>query len=190
MKKLIVGLGNPGNEYADTRHNIGFMVLNELAKQEGVEFRLANEHKAEIAELSGGILLKPQTFMNLSGQSVASYANYFKIKPENIWIISDDLDLPLGQIRVRDTGSSGGHNGLKSIISSLGTEDFYRVRLGISQVGEEHIEPEASIFVLDKFSSREQEPLSKSVSLATDLVRSWLSEDSTGIDCHTYSIER
>jgi PTH1 family peptidyl-tRNA hydrolase len=189
--KLIVGLGNPGEQYRKTRHNAGFMVLDALAQQQEAVFTKANEHKAEIATLTTkdrATLMKPQTFMNLSGQSVASYANYFKLEPKDIWIISDDIDIPLGQIRVRDTGSSGGHNGLKSVIESLGTEDFYRIRVGVGQVGQEHEEPEASIFVLDAFAKREEPLLDKTIAATVDLLTAWLDEPGTTLEARTYHI--
>lgn len=133
--KLILGLGNPGKEYADTRHNAGFIALDFLRGYFGLEpFKMSAKHRAEIAqgEVQGEkiILAKPQTYMNLSGEAAASIAAFYKIPAENIIVIHDEADLPWGAVRVRQGGSSAGHNGIKSLIASLG-ENFYRVRLGI-----------------------------------------------------------
>jgi PTH1 family peptidyl-tRNA hydrolase len=154
--KLIVGLGNPGNKYESTRHNAGFMVIDELAKKLGVELSLERKLKAELAitlRAETLILAKPATYMNLSGASVQKIAQFYKVKPEDIWVISDDLDLEFGTVRVRVGGSSGGHNGLKDIIEKVG-EDFVRFRVGIKndQTG---IIP-AEDFVLQKFNRDEQ----------------------------------
>jgi len=121
--KLIVGLGNPGRAYADSRHNLGFQCLNLLAKKEGIEFA-KQQSKAKIGkgEVLGHrvILAKPRTYMNLSGTSVASLMHYYKIEPADLVVIYDDVDLPLGKIRIRERGGAGGHNGIKSIIQNLG----------------------------------------------------------------------
>lgn len=158
--KLIVGLGNPGQEYAHTRHNVGFMAIDKLAEQMKVNFSLERKLKAETAMLVHNnetlILAKPQTFMNLSGESVAKIAKFYKLEDSNIWVVSDDIDLGFGTIRVRYEGSSGGHNGLKSIIEKIG-EEFGRFRIGIKNPSLEKISVEA--FVLQKFSKVEAEQL-------------------------------
>lgn len=134
---LIVGLGNPGKEYEKTPHNVGFMAVDEIAKTYNLTFNLSQKHKAMIAEgkINGEkiILMKPLTFMNLSGNAVRSYVEYYKIDINDIIIIYDDMDLPIGTLRIRKTGSSGGHNGIKSIISNLQTESFKRIRIGIGR---------------------------------------------------------
>lgn len=133
---LIVGLGNPGPRYEKTRHNIGFRAVERLAQKHGLTFSKI-EQRAQVA--SGTIvgrrviLAKPQTFMNLSGDSVAPLARFYKIEPDHILVVHDDLDLPLGTLRLRETGSSGGQNGLKHILQRLGTQDIPRVRLGIGR---------------------------------------------------------
>ena len=142
--ELIVGLGNPGAEYERTRHNIGFMAIDRLATSSSISlgkekrfYGLFGEGRSSSRLASSGKirLLKPTTFMNLSGQSVRACADWFKCKPENILVIYDDMDLPLGKLRLRPSGSAGGHNGMKSIISHLGTQNFPRLRLGIGRGG-------------------------------------------------------
>ena len=132
--KLIVGLGNPGTKYAGTRHNVGFSVIVGLADKYNIELS-EKKHKAiygrGMIEGEKVILAMPQTFMNLSGESVRSIADYYKIEPEDIIVAYDDIDLEVGQIRVRRKGSAGGHNGIKNIISHLGTNEFPRVKVGV-----------------------------------------------------------
>lgn len=138
--KLIVGLGNPGDKYKYTRHNIGFMVVEKLAKEllsvGKSEKAWVGEKKftAEICKVDNDILLaKPHTYMNRSGITVASLINYYKIEPKDIWVVHDDIDLPIGKMRIRIGGSSAGHNGVDSIIQTLHFEDFPRFRLGIGR---------------------------------------------------------
>ncbi len=135
--KLIVGLGNPGSEYEDTRHNVGFMALDRLALKYGASFKLDKSLKGMIASINifgeKVILLKPTTFMNLSGESVKPVLNYYKIDISDFIVINDDLDMPVGKVRFRANGSAGGHNGLKSIIGSLKTESFKRIKIGIDR---------------------------------------------------------
>lgn len=135
LPRIVVGLGNPGKSYATTRHNIGFMVLDRLAEQWGCVFKADKARKGEVATASGVLLVKPQTFMNESGQCVGALAHYFKISPEQIFVLYDDMAFPLGKIRLRPGGSAGGHNGIKSLISHLGTEKFPRLRIGIGAAG-------------------------------------------------------
>ncbi|MEG0285603.1 MULTISPECIES: aminoacyl-tRNA hydrolase [Vagococcus] len=134
--KLIVGLGNPGSKYRGTKHNVGFIALDEIAYQEKVTFN-KTQFEADIAEffLNGEkiILAKPQTFMNESGRSVRPLMDYYNIADEDLLVIYDDLDLPIGKIRLREKGSAGGHNGIKSIIAHLGTKDFNRIKVGIDR---------------------------------------------------------
>ncbi|MBU0614382.1 aminoacyl-tRNA hydrolase [Patescibacteria group bacterium] len=154
--KLIVGLGNPGMKYKKTRHNIGFLVVDEIASSLGVKIKKDTATKSEICEtlIEGEkvILAKPQTFMNNSGSAVQILQAKFHIPNDNIWIISDDATIKFGKIRIRQSGSSGGHNGLKSIIEHIG-ENFVRIKIGVS-------EPPAEIpiekWVLGKFNKEEK----------------------------------
>jgi len=156
--RLIVGLGNPGKKYADTRHNIGFMVLDRLAEEGRVSFADEKRWKTQIAKDAARYLLKPQTFMNDSGVAVAKVAAFYKVDPSEVLVIYDDLDLPLGRLRLRGAGSAGGHKGMKSIISHLGTQSFPRLRIGIGRTGNEAIG-----HVLGKFRAEERSELEKSV---------------------------
>ena len=134
--RLIVGLGNPGPEYAQTRHNVGFMVLDRLAARAGVAWRKEREWKAEIAQMDGAVLCKPLSYMNLSGKPVGAVARFYKTSPAEILLIYDDVALPLGKLRFRPGGSAGGHNGVKSIIDSLGTQAIPRLKIGIGSASE------------------------------------------------------
>lgn len=135
--KLIVGLGNPGKEYENTRHNIGFLVVDNYIKEKKVDLNWQNKYKALYMQcnINGErvIFLKPQTYMNLSGEAVASFVKFFKINVDDILIISDDLDLMIGNFKLRPNGSSGGHNGLKSITQCLGSSEYKRLKVGISK---------------------------------------------------------
>lgn len=172
-----MGLGNPGNEYENTRHNVGFMVANKLA-QKCDNTQWSNDKKlfAQIIKSDIGgkqvIIAKPETFMNNSGRSVAAIADYFKIDPCDIIIIADDINLEVGAIRVRKTGSSGGHNGLKSVIERVG-EDFGRVRIGI---GINKNEPSES-YVLKNIPSDDKELIEKAVDKVVDFLITSISED-------------
>lgn len=134
--KLIVGLGNPGREYSGTRHNVGFAVLGVLARKHSVNFnkRCCHSHAGE-GQIGNQqiVLAKPQTYMNLSGDAVGALMRKYKLKLSDILIVHDDLDLPLGKIRIRANGSAGGHNGLKSIIASVGSTEFARLKIGIGR---------------------------------------------------------
>ena len=138
--RLIVGLGNPGADYVDTRHNAGFWLADLLAQDRSATFRFEKRYNADEckfkAEGKDVYLLKPQTFMNRSGQAVAALARYYKIKPEQILVIHDELDLPPGTNRIKQSGGHGGHNGLRDIISHLGSRDFFRIRVGIGHPGD------------------------------------------------------
>jgi PTH1 family peptidyl-tRNA hydrolase len=166
--KLIVGLGNPGKTYAHNRHNVGFQCLYYLARLHSIRFdRRQCRAKVGIGEVSGEKLLlaKPGTFVNLSGKSVAGLVQKHKIPLSDLLVIYDDLDLPLGKIRLRQGGSSGGHKGMNSIISALGSEDFPRIRVGIGrpQAEKQSMSEDAIVnYVLSDFSP-EEEPAIKSV---------------------------
>lgn len=135
--KLIVGLGNPGSQYTLTRHNIGFLAIDKISDAFLISMDTDKKHKAICGKGKMGqetvILAKPQTYMNLSGESVQSLAAYYKIKPEDVIVLSDDISLDFGQLRIRKKGSAGGHNGLKSIIQCLGTNEFPRVKIGVGE---------------------------------------------------------
>lgn len=153
--KLIVGLGNPGPEYEKTRHNIGYMVLDKLAETTASGFKVEKKFEGEIAQISSpgkAILLKPTTFMNLSGRAVKKVADYFGIANNNIWIVADEYDLPLGTIRVKESTGESSHNGIKSVIAELGNFNFVRFRLGIFV---EDNMAAVDNFVLNKFAKNE-----------------------------------
>ena len=131
--KLVVGLGNPAKKYKSTKHNIGFLCLDYFAAQNNLKFKKERKFKGETAKTKDIILLKPQTFMNKSGESIRHIMNFYEIDVEDLLVIHDDLDLPFGKIRLREQGSSGGHNGIKSVISNIKTENFKRLRIGIDK---------------------------------------------------------
>jgi PTH1 family peptidyl-tRNA hydrolase len=137
--QIIAGLGNPGNEYIKTRHNAGFWFIDSLVEQHNLILKAEPRYQAEIARMntsSGSVwLIKPMTFMNRSGQSIARLANFYKIKPEHILVVHDELDLEPGIVRLKKGGGHGGHNGLRDSIAQLGTKEFYRLRLGIGHPG-------------------------------------------------------
>jgi peptidyl-tRNA hydrolase, PTH1 family len=165
--RLLVGLGNPGSEYAGTRHNIGFMVLDRLGQQEGLAFAPAPKWNCTWARWDEIILVKPMTYMNRSGDSVAPICHYFRIQPSELLTVVDDVALPLGKLRLRASGSDGGHNGLKSIIAHLGI-DFPRLRIGVGAAADS---ADLVDHVLSTFSKAEQEVVSGSVERATDAIR-------------------
>lgn len=170
--KMIVGLGNPGREYAHTRHNVGFDVLDLLAKQAGAEWKKSWRWPVETGEAEVGgrrlTLVKPRTFMNASGPPVAALARKKGIAPADVLIVYDDVDLPAGQLRLRKKGSAGGHNGIKSVIASLGTEEFPRIRVGVGrpeQGGRDMVD-----HVLSKFAPDEREEMAAAMKRAADAV--------------------
>jgi PTH1 family peptidyl-tRNA hydrolase len=168
MKYLLVGLGNIGPEYADTRHNIGFMVLDYLAKKHDAAFDISRH--AFVTEIKhkgkSYTLVKPTTYMNLSGKAVAHYLTSLKIPVENMLVITDDLALPYGKLRMRAKGSAGGHNGLKHIEEALGTNEYPRLRFG---VGDNFSKGRQVDYVLSRFSSAEQEQLGALTEQAADM---------------------
>jgi len=210
--KLIVGLGNPGEKYTNTRHNVGFLVLNKLITDSKLNsnqvtpFRLENQFKAEVTQTGGigedrVIFAKPQTFMNLSGEAVSKLMQYYKIGCDDIVIICDDLDLPLGTIRVRLEGSSGGHNGLQSIINFIGSR-FIRIRVGIGSnkkvtsnevtrldsqkarlaINQEkndkvNINIPAEEYVLQNFTKDETNIINKSIDKVVEMLLKWTNEN-------------
>ncbi len=164
---LIIGLGNPGVQYTFTRHNAGFLFLDQIALHYGVSFKEKNNYELSLFENSEYKIyfLKPMMFMNLSGIPVLHVASYYKIKPENIIIAYDDVDLPLGKIRLRSQGSAGGHNGIKSILQNLGKDNFIRLRLG---VGPRSHEIPLDQYVLSAFSKSENQSLEDMLLLAKE----------------------
>ena len=153
--KLIVGLGNPGQEYQNTRHNVGFYYIDLFASKNNLKLKEKFKGMYVKTNINGEdiILLKPSTFMNLSGESVIKFVNYYKIIPEDILVIHDDLDIEIGRLKLKENGSSGGHNGIKSIIDNLQTENFKRLKVGISK----NNLLDTKDYVLGKFSEQEKE---------------------------------
>ncbi len=174
---LIVGLGNPGREYQNTRHNIGFEVIETLAEEEKIVM-LEHKHKAVIGKgYIGGekvILAKPQTYMNLSGESVRQILDYYKIdEKENLIVVSDDISLPPGKLRIRKKGSAGGHNGLKNIIAHLGHDEFMRVKMG---VGEKPAGFDLADYVLGHYSTEERKLMDRARKDGAEAVRSIMAD--------------
>jgi PTH1 family peptidyl-tRNA hydrolase len=171
LVKIVVGLGNPGREYASTRHNLGFMVVDELARRLATTER-RNRFRSELVEAFDGsekvVLLKPSTYMNLSGSAVREAVNWYKVPIDNLLVVVDDIDLPFGSIRLRGRGGSGGHNGLRSIIAELGFDEFSRMRIGIGR-GTGH----ATRQVLSRFTSDEERVLPEVLQAAADCVLEW-----------------
>jgi PTH1 family peptidyl-tRNA hydrolase len=169
MKKLIVGLGNPGSQYANTRHNIGFIILDYLAKSQGVTF--SDDRHGQVAEfkLKGKtfVLLKPNTFMNLSGKAVRYWMQQSKIEKENILVVLDDLSIDFGKLRIRMKGSDGGHNGLKSIQELIATQEYPRLRFGI---GSDFAKGRQADYVLSPWKTKEEEELGFFVNRATESI--------------------
>ena len=167
---LIAGLGNPGKEYENTRHNAGFLVLDTLAQKLGADLS-ERKHRALCGKaVIGGqkvILLKPQTYMNSIGESIRAAADFYKVPPEDILVVYDDISLAPGQLRIRAKGSAGGHNGIKSIIAHLGTQEFPRVKVGI---GEKPPRMDLADYVLGHFSSGEKKIMEEAAKEAADAI--------------------
>jgi PTH1 family peptidyl-tRNA hydrolase len=171
--KVVIGLGNPGRQYAGTRHNVGYDVIDYLAKGPGVgAFRTA--FQADVAEATEGgekvLLVKPQTFMNLSGRAVRAILDFYKLTPADVLVVCDDYNLPLGKLRVRAKGSHGGQNGLRNIQEQLGTDEYPRLRMGIGQPAP----GEAVDFVLTRFKPGERAAVEEAVTTAADGVLLWV----------------
>ncbi len=166
--KLIVGLGNPGPKYRGTRHNVGFVTVDELARRADATFESAPAEAmmARVRRFAEPVLLvKPLTFMNLSGYAVGELARYFKVDFADLLVVADDVNLALGRLRARARGSDGGHNGLKSIIAQLGTQEFARLRIG---VGRGHEERDLADHVLSRFAPAEQDEIAAAIARAAD----------------------
>lgn len=168
---LIVGLGNPGPQYEETRHNAGFWFVEQVARQQGEQFRLENKFNGEIARVvikgQQVWLLKPNTFMNRSGQSVAALARFYKIPLENILVVHDELDLPPGTARLKQGGGHGGHNGLRDIVAQMGSKDFMRLRIGIGHPGDSK---QVSNYVLSRASAEDQRLIEQSLEVALEVL--------------------
>lgn len=166
---IVAGLGNPGLEYENTRHNAGFLTMEELAKQCGAKLDQM-KFKSDCGEAMLGevrcLLMKPTTYMNLSGDAIAAAANFYKIPPEQVLVIYDDISLPPGKLRLRRKGSAGGHNGIKSIIAQLGTEEFPRIRVGVG--AKPNPQYDLADWVLSKFSEEDMTALQPALEHAAD----------------------
>lgn len=173
--KLVVGLGNPGSKYEGTRHNIGFEVIDRLAAG-GAGATFGRKFEGLFAETSiefqRVLLLKPQTFMNLSGRSVGQALRFYKLEPADLLVVCDDLNLPLGKLRLRSSGSDGGQKGLRDITAQLGTDAYARLRIGIGERGE----TDASDFVLSRFRSAERSVIDDTLILASQAVAVWVAQ--------------
>ena len=164
VRWLVVFLGNPGTEYDKTRHNVGFMTADIIEQQEKIRInRLRHTALTATAELAGErvFLMKPQTYMNLSGRAVGPAASFYKIPPDRVIVVSDDVALPIGTIRVKTKGSSGGHNGLKSIIAALGTDEFPRIKIGVGAPADESHEHNMADWVLGRFTDKDMKTITK-----------------------------
>jgi PTH1 family peptidyl-tRNA hydrolase len=171
---VVAGLGNPGREYASTPHSIGFEAVDALARRVQASWKSSAQFKGNLAkcEIRGkkAVLVKPGTFMNLSGECVAPVAAFYKVPPEELIVVSDDIDLPSGRIRIRRGGSAGGHNGLKSVMQHLGTDGFTRIRVGVGRAGRSRSEVVGH--VLGKIPAEERKILDEAVEAAADAVES------------------
>ncbi|MCL5411112.1 MAG: aminoacyl-tRNA hydrolase [Patescibacteria group bacterium] len=196
--KIIVGLGNPGKEYEGTRHNAGFMFVDALSECEEIKpvdsklsFNLDKKFQAEIASTNAKsekiILAKPQTFMNLSGKAVSKILAFYKASPEDLIVISDDIDLPIGTIRIRKEGSGGGQKGLENIISELKTDNFTRIRIGITETGEKANRADTVDYVLGKIGEREKPILDKAILEGINYLLEFLGTEKE-VPCHTIEV--
>lgn len=172
---LIVGLGNPGSQYEDTRHNMGFKIVDNIAKEYNIEIN-RQKFKGMCGEgfINGEkvILLKPTTYMNLSGESVREVVDFYKLSNDDVLVIYDDISLDVGRLRIREKGSAGGHNGIKSIIAHLGTDIFPRIKVGVGQPNVDLVN-----YVLGKFTKEEMEVLNESIDASTKAAKEIISND-------------
>jgi PTH1 family peptidyl-tRNA hydrolase len=165
--RLVAGLGNPGSEYAVTRHNVGFMVVDRLAAQLGAAWQKSAKWEAVTAKAADILLMRPTTYMNHSGWPLRAVADFYKIAPQQILVVLDDLALPLGRIRLRAEGGSGGHNGMESILAQLGTEQIPRLRIGIGAAPREG----ATDYVLGRFFEEEKPVVASAIDRAVEAVK-------------------
>ncbi len=176
---LIAGLGNPGSKYEKTRHNVGFLVVDALAREHGVAFQIEKWDSLHCRISIAGkrvYLLKPQTFMNLSGTSVARFADFFKIPNDHILVLHDDLDMHPGRLKLVATGGPGGHNGIRSLIQCLGTKDFFRLKIGIGRPGQNNIHADIPVerFVLAPFLESEKQLLEDRVEVLLEGIQAFI----------------
>ena len=177
---LVGGLGNPGPKYEWTRHNVGFLVVDELAERANLPVQKLKFKALTNTALIGGqsvLLMKPTTYMNLSGEAVGQAARFYKIPPERVLVISDDVALPQGKLRIRRSGSAGGHNGLKNIIAHLGSDQFPRVKVGVG--GKPHPDSDMADWVLSKFTGPDKTAMEQTIDRAADAVTCLLAQ---GVD--------
>jgi len=176
--RLVVGLGNTGREYAGHRHNVGFMVVDRLAGAVGIPLGQSKFH-GRFGQGEAGkvrlLLLEPETYMNVSGEAVAAAARFFKVPPDDMLVVHDELDLPFGRLQLKKGGGTGGHNGLESIVAQLGTPDFARLRFGIGKPGGPNAKDRVVGYVLHDFASEERDGLPALLDRAVDMARAWLS---------------
>ena len=184
ISHIIVGLGNPGKEYITTRHNAGFLALEYISQKEGISIS-RSRFKAIVGDSSFGgkrcLFMMPQTYMNNSGEAVKEACDFYKIPPENVVVIFDDLSLPVGKLRIRKSGSAGGHNGIKSIIAHLGTQDFSRIKVGVGE--KPYKDMDLADWVLSNFSSDEKKILFdefESINAAAKLIVTGKTEEAMG----------
>ena len=175
VKWLVVFLGNPGLKYEQTRHNAGFMAADALAKDKGIKIN-RSRFKALTATVDLGgesvLLMKPQTFMNLSGEAVIQAVKFYKIAPDHVIVVSDEMSLPIGKLRIRTKGSAGGHNGLKNIIAHLGTDSFPRIRIGVG--APPHPDYDVADWVLSVFRNKDAEEMAEAANRAAEAVECYV----------------
>ena len=172
---LIVFLGNPGPKYAGTRHNAGFMAADAMEKAKGIKINRSRFKALTASCKMGGenvLLMKPQTYMNLSGEAVGQAVRFYKIPPQHVIVISDEMSLPIGKLRIRTKGSAGGHNGMKNIISHLGTEEFPRIRMGVG--GVPHPDYDVKDWVLSAFRDKDAEDMADCAKRAAEAAEAYI----------------
>ena len=170
---IVFGLGNPGPKYSKSRHNVGFMAIEKLAAQEGLSLRKRCLHSYKWARKGSLTLVEPLTYMNNSGEAVSQVMNFFKIDVDDLLVIYDDMDMPTGKLRLRQSGSAGGHNGVKSIIAHVGTQNFKRIRVGIDK----HPQIPVVDYVLGRFTKEQQPLIEDGIQKATQAVQMMLDKD-------------
>ena len=174
---IVVGLGNPGDKYENTRHNAGFLVVDELARRGRFAVQKAKHKALTSTAVIGGqgvLVMKPTTYMNLSGEAVGDAARFYKVPADHVLVISDDTDLPVGKLRIRKNGSAGGHNGLKSIIQHLGTDQFPRLKVGVGS--KPHPDYDMADWVLGKLQGEDKKTMDEAVKRAADAIECLLKD--------------